>query len=175
MTKRNITKLIICIAIIAVLIGAGVGVYFYYNNHGKIVGHIQNGEYYHLTEIRPTERFKGAQMDNTSYFRIKNDGKTGELYLVGLEATAAPIPFIVTNYKEGTKQTVIEFEYLLDNGEDTTIQHLTAISNNDEIRINAIESHRVEIIHQNHNDQDATALEYEVTILVFKLNSGVTA
>ncbi|MBO4726063.1 MAG: hypothetical protein J5598_00490 [Clostridia bacterium] len=167
MTKRKVIKIVICLAIIVVLIGTGFGVYFYHNR-GGIVGHVQYGEYYYLTEMRPTARFKGAQMNSSSYFRIKNDGKTGELYLAGLEATTTPIPFIVTNYKEGVKQTIIEFEYLLANGEDTEIQHLTAISTNDGIRINAIESHAVEIVHQNHNNKDAKSLEYSVTILVFK-------
>jgi|GEM_PF-4736134 len=166
MVKRKVIKIVICLIILAALIGGGIGVYLYYHN-GKVIGHIEVGEYYHLQEIRPSERFKGATMSTSSYFRIKNDGKTGELYLVGLEATATPIPLIVTSYKEGIKQTVIEFEYILDQGEDTTIQHLTAISTDTEITIKATESYAVEIIHQNSSESDPDKLEYESTILVF--------
>ena len=169
MVKRRIIKIVICLVVLAALVGAGVGVYLHYHK-GDIVGKIQYGEYYHLKEMRATERFKGATMSSSSYFRIKNDGKTGELYLVGLEASTTPIPLIITNYKEGIKQTVIEFEYLLNNGEDTEIQHLIAISTDDEIRINTVESHAVEIIHQNHNDDDIDSLDYSVTILVFSLD-----
>ena len=166
MAKRKIIKIIICLVILASLIGAGIGVYAYYN-HGSIIGHVEVGEYYRLKEIRPSDRFKGATMSTSSYFRIKNDGKTGELYLVGLEASATPIPLIITNYKEGIKQTVIDFEYILDKGEDTTIQHLTAISTDTEITIKAVESYGVEVIHQKNGESDPDTLEYESTILVF--------
>ena len=167
--NRKVTNLIIVIIVLAVLIGVGVGVYFY-RNQGPVIGRIQYGVSYHLTSIRPTERFAGAEMDAASYFRIETDGKNGSLYLKGLTATTAPIPFVVTNYQEGSQQTIIEFEYLLDQGEDTRIQHLTAISTDKEICIKAIELHDVRIIQQKHNEIDS--LKYAVTILVFRAEQG---
>lgn len=169
MVKRKVIKIVICLVVLAAVIGTGIGVYFHYHT-GTIIGHVEVGKYYYLKEIRPSERFKGATMSSSSYFRIKNEGKTGELYLVGLEASSTPIPLIVTNYKEGIKQTVIEFEYILktgENGEDTKIQHLTAISTDTEITIKAVETYTVEVIHQKSGDTDPDALEYESTILVF--------
>lgn len=166
--KPKVTKFIIFIVLLLVLIGSGVGLYFYLNQ-GPIVGSIQYGAYYHLTSIRPTDRFAGATMSHDSYFRIKTGGKTGELYLKDLTATSgAPIPFVVTNYKEGHQHTVIEFEYIINEGEKTKIQHLTAISTKNEIRIKTVETHQANVIQQNANA--INSLEYEVTILVFSLD-----
>ena len=168
--NRKVTKIIIILVVLAAIIAACIGVYFYFNQ-GTVEGRIQYGTRYHLTSIRPTERFAGATLSHDSYFCIntgKNEGHTGQLYLKGLNATDAPIPLIITNYKEGSKQTIIEFEYILDNGEDTKIQHLTAISTKNEIRIKAVESHNVNVIQQKYND--IKSLEYEVTILVFSLD-----
>ncbi|MCM1403992.1 MAG: hypothetical protein NC133_00580 [Prevotella sp.] len=163
--SRKVTKSIICVVILAAIIGVGVGVYLHYNQ-GPIVGKIVYGQKYYLQDIRPTERFAGATMNSASYFEINYDKKTGKLYLAGLEATTAPIPFIVTNYKEGVKQTTIEFEYLIDQGEETQLQHLQAVSDDSGIRIKAVESHGVEVIQQN-VDKDLQSLDYEVTILFF--------
>lgn len=172
MNRRTI-KIIIGAVVLIALIGAGVAIYFFTANSGPIVGHVKYGECYYLTEMRDTERFAGAQMNHASYFRIKNGGKTGELYLKGLTATTtgdvtAPIPLIITSYKEGPKQTVIEFEYIIGNGENTKIEHLTAISTDSEIRIKTVESHGVDVIEQKSNKIDS--LDYAVTILVFKLD-----
>ncbi len=166
--KPKVIKIIITLVILTALIGTGIGLYIYYNNQGPIVGSVQCGAYYHLTSIRPTERFAGATMSHDSYFRIKAGGKTGELYLKDLTATNAPIPFIVTNYKESHRQTVIDFEYIIKDGENTKIQHLTAISTRNEIRIKTVESHQANVIQQNSNE--INSLEYEVTILVFSLD-----
>ncbi len=164
--KPKVIKIVIAIAILAAL-GACIGLYFYFNQ-GPIVGRVKIGSYYHLTEIRQTERFAGATMSHDSYFRIRADGKTGELYLKDLTATNAPIPFIVTKYQEGTKQTLIDFEYIIGQGDNTKIERLTAISTKNEIRIKALESSGVRrIIGQKRND--INSLEYEVTILVFNL------
>ncbi len=151
--------------ILAALIGVGVGLYFHYNQ-GPIVGRIVFGEEYHLQDIRPTERFDGATMNSASFFQINRNKKTGILNLEGLKATSAPIPFIVTSYKEGAKQTVIEIEYLIDNGEETQLQRLQAISDNTGIRIKAVEPHQVQVIQQN-ADKGLNSLEYEVTIMFF--------
>ena len=86
-----------------------------------------------------------------------------------LKATTSPIPLTITSYKEGTKHTTIEFEYLLNNGEDTKIQRLIAISTNTEIRIKAVESHGVNVIQQ--KESDVSSLDYSVTILVFSLDN----
>ncbi len=173
--SRKVSKLIIVLVVVAIIAGVGVGLYFHYNQ-GPIIGRIQFGQKYYLTEIRDTERFAGATISRDSYFQINPDKQTGKLCLVGLTATTttnhdgttttAAIPFIVTNYKEGVKNTVIDFEYIIDNGEKTQIQHLQAISNNSEIRIKAVEPHNVQVIQQN-PDKNLTELNYAVTILVF--------
>ena len=163
--NRRIIKYLLILIVIATMIGVGVGLYFHYHQ-GPIVGRIAFGQKYYLTEIRTTERFEGATMNRASYFEINNDKKTGKLYLVGLNATTAPIPFIVTNYQEGVNNTVIDFEYVIDNGEKTKIQRLQAISNDHEIRIKAVESHGVQVTQQN-ADKKLNSLDYAVTILVF--------
>lgn len=165
--SRKTTKIIFALIIVAVIIGGGIGVYFY-NQKGPIVGRIEFGKKYYLSEIRQTERFAGATMDRSSYFLINyDDNRTGKLYLAGLEATSAAIPFIVTSYKEGVKETVIEFEFIIGNGNDTKIQYMKATSTNNEIRIKAVEKHGVKnIISQNPDDLDY--LDYLVTILVFR-------
>lgn len=165
--KRTVIKIVIAIVIVAILAGAGVALYFHFNS-GPITGRVKYGKYYYLEALRPTEQFEGATMNKASYLRINQDGTTGRLYLEGLTATNAPIPLIITNYQEGTKQTTFEIEYLINQGEDTKIQHLTAISTNDCITIRSVESHDVHIIQQKH-DQTNT-LDYEVDILIFKLN-----
>lgn len=163
--SRKTTKLIIVVVVLVALIGGGIGLYFALNQ-GPIVGHIEYDVEYHLVDIRPTERFDGAKMNRASYFKINYGGKTGELKLVGLNANSALIPLIITNYKEGIKQTVIDFEYIINQGEKTEIQHLQAISTNSEIRIQAVEKHGVGIIQQNPDEIDY--LEYKVTIMVFR-------
>lgn len=167
--KPKVIKIILGLVIIATLIGAGVGIYFYYNQ-GPVVGRIQFGKQYHLTSIRTTERFAGATMSKNSYFKIDTDGKTGSLYLENLTATAEPIKFVVTNYQESPKQTTIEFEYLLDDGEKTKIQTLTAVSTNDRICIYDMVSYNVGIIQE--KPSDITKIEYSSLILEFKLNGG---
>ena len=163
--SRKVTKSIFFVIILAAIAGVGIGLYFHYNQ-GPIVGRIVFGKPYYLQDIRPTERFAGATMDANSYFEINTDKKRGVLNLKGLKATSAPIPFIVTSYKEGVKNTVIEIEYLIDNGEEPKLQRLKAISDNSGIRIKSVESHSVEVIQQN-ADKDLKSLEYEVTILYF--------
>ena len=174
MMKRTTIKIVIALIIVALLAGIGVALYFRFN-HGPITGRIQYGEIYQLESIRPTERFAGAQMSNASYFRMDKDGKTGKFYLEGLTASAAPVPFIVTNYKEGTKQTTFDIEYLIDNGDKTSLQCLTAVSTNDhnhyKICLRAVESHAVRIIQQNHDNTNS--LEYPVDILIFTFDREV--
>ena len=163
--NRKITKIIIIsVAIIAVAI-LGIGLYKKFNQ-GPIVGRIEFGAKYVLTSIRPTERFAGAEYDSASYFKIDENKQTGTLYLKGLTATPAPIPFIVTSYQEGTKETVIEFEYIIGNGEDTVIEKLRAISTRNKIVIKTVEPHGIQdVITQNPGEIDK--LEYNVTILEF--------
>lgn len=164
--KRKVTNIVICIIVLVVLIGAGIGIYWYYN-HGPVVGRIEYGKRYYLTEIRPSERFAGATFDPASYLLINENG-TGEIYLKNLTATTDPIRLIVTNYKEGIKETIIDIDYLVytgENGKDTQVQHLTAVSTKNEIRIKAKESSSVRIIQQKPNN--INSLEYEVTLLVF--------
>ncbi|MCQ2381980.1 MAG: hypothetical protein MJ054_01605, partial [Clostridia bacterium] len=104
-----------------------------------------------------------------SCFRVRKDKKFGDLYLYGLSATDAPIPFIVTSFKETDKRTIIEFEFIIGEGEATKLQHLSATCTDKEIRIKAVEEHKVDIIQQKYNDIDS--LKYEVTLLVFGLNT----
>lgn len=163
--SRKTTNIIFCLIILAAIAGVGIGVYVFHN-HGQVVGRIEFGTKYYLTEIRPTERFAGATMDQNSYFQINHNQKTGKLYLAGLTATSAPISFIVTDYQEGTKATTIEFEYIIGTGDKTKIQHLQAISTQTEIRIKAIESHDVQNI-ITENPETVKSLDYLVTILVF--------
>lgn len=172
MSKR-ITKIIILSLILIVAIGTAIGVYIL-STRGPIIGRIEFGTRYTLKEIRTTDRFAGATMSTDSYFVINTNKKTGSLYLKDLTATTSggittPISFIVTNYKETTSGTIIDFEYIISNGNDTIIQSLQAISNNTEIRIKTVESHEVSnIIAQNpHKVNPVDPLEYEVTILVF--------
>ena len=165
--SRRTTKIIFVFVIIAIIIAAGLGIYFFHSR-GPIVGKISFGTKYILTELRTTERFAGATIseEEDGYFEINHDKQTGNLYLVGLTASSTPIPFIVTSYKESNKETVIEFEYILNNGEDTTIQRLRAISDDQRICIRAVETHGVQsIISQ---DPDKTeSLDYNVDILIF--------
>ena len=163
--SRRTTKIIFIFVIIAIIIAAGLGIYFFHNR-GPIVGKISFGTKYYLTELRPTNRFAGATMSADSYFEINRDKQTGNLYLVGLTASSTPIPFIVTSYKESNKETIIEFEYILNNGEDTTIQRLRAISDDQRICIRAVETHGVQsIISQDPDKTDS--LDYNVDILIF--------
>lgn len=165
--SRKTSKIILALVIVAVMIGAGIGVYFY-NQKGPIVGRIEFGTKYYLSEIRETERFAGAKMNRNSYFLINyEDHTTGKLYLAGLEATTTAIPFIVTSYKEGVKGTVIEFEFIIGNGNDTKIQYMKATSTNDEIRIKAVEKHGIKNI-ISENPKDLKYLDYSVTIFVFR-------
>ena len=169
--SRKTTKIIFLVVILIAVIGTGIGVYAY-SHSGPIVGKIDFGTSYYLSEIRPTERFKGATMNSGSYFQINLDRQTGNLYLAGLEASDSPIPFIVTSYKEGVKSTIIDFEYIIGAGNDTQIQRLQAVSTNTEIRIKTVETHGVQdVITQNPTDIDS--LEYSVTILVFRKEVAV--
>ncbi len=166
---RKTTNLVVCLIVVAVLIGAGIGVYFYYNN-GPIVGRIKYGERYYMTAMRPTERFNGATVNRASYL-IFNENGTGIIHFEDLSAPNDTVALIVTNYKEGIRETIIELEYLVysgTDGKDTKVQHLTAISTNDEIKIKAVESHPVNVIQQRPND--ITQLKYEVTIMSFRTN-----
>lgn len=162
---RKTTKIIFACIVLIVLTAVGFFAYFKLNE-GPIIGRIDYGNKYHLVEIRPTEHFAGATMDNTSYFQINRDKKTGTLYLKGLTATAAPIEFIITQYKESPKHTTIDFEYIIPNGEDTCIQHLQAISTEKSITIKSVESHSIQDVIQQ-NPEKIEKLEYKVTILVF--------
>ena len=164
--SRRAIKIVITLVVIATLIGAAIGLYFYHN-HGPIVGRVKFGEFYYLDEIRPTARFKGATMSKESYFHIDADGKTGRFYLKDLEATTAPIEFIVTDYHENNHQTTFDLEYIIGNGNDTKIQYLTAISTDDKICIKTVEKHDVRIIQQKYDETDS--IEYEVETLIFKL------
>lgn len=164
--NRKITKIIILCVTLIVLTTGGVGLYFYFNQ-SQAVGKIEFGKKYYLSEIRETERFAGAKIDASSYFEIKHDQKTGVLYLAGLTATSKPIPFIVTNYKESAKETVIDFEYILGNGEETKIEHLRAISTETCIYITNAEKHNVQYI-IGQNPTDLKELTYDVIILIFK-------
>lgn len=164
MSKRT-TKIVLISVIIALMIGIAVCVYIFFLR-GPIVGKIEFGTRYQLKEIRPTERFKGASMSTDSYFQINNDKKTGKLYLKDLNATSAPIPFIVTNYQEKTRETIIDFEYIISNGDETEIHFLRAVSNESEIRIKTVETHGIHnIIAQ--KPHQIEPLDYNVTILVF--------
>ena len=145
---------------------AVAAVFYFKTSEGPVIGRIKFGHEYHLSEIRPTERFAGATMDQASYFKINEDEKTGELYLKGLTATTAPIRFIVIDYQEGAKETTIIFEYIIDAGEKTTIQTLKAISTTDCITIKTVESHSIQYIIQE-NPDETDELDYNVTIMVF--------
>ncbi len=171
--KRTVTKIIIVLIVVAALVGVGVTVYIR-NNNGPIIGSVKLGTRYHLESIRPnTDRFAGATMSSDSYFYLNTDAKSGKFYLKDLTATNESIPFIVTNYKESNKQTEFNIAYLINNGADTKIQYLRAISKNDKIYFKAVESHTVKIIHQKHDDINSDdgkeILDYEVDILVFSL------
>ncbi len=168
--NRKVIRIILICTIIATIIVGGFLVYFFANK-GDIVGRIDFGTKYYLSEIRETERFAGATANPTSYFEIKHDQKTGNLYLAGLTATNKAIPFIVTSYKEGTKETTIQFEYILNQGDDTIIERLTAVSTKDCIYIKSKERHGIQdVITQ--NPSDIKELTYEVIILIF--NKEVT-
>ena len=168
MKRRN--KIIIFVVLLVALIGVGVGLYFNLNQ-GPIVGHIEFGNKYFLSEIRPTKRFEGATMNSGSYFQINHDRQTGNLHLVGLTGDTDTISFIVTSYKEGVQHTTIEFEYIVYDGNDTKIHRLQAISTNTEIRIKAVEPHGIQTV-ISQNPEDIDYLDYSVTILVFR--KGVT-
>ena len=164
--KRTVIKIIIALVIVAILAGAGVVLYFRYNS-GPIVGRVKYGAYYSLTEMRDTDQFAGATMSSASYFHIDTDGKTGKFYLEGLTATDSPVPFIITNYKETNRKTTFDIEYLIGNGNDTHIEHLTATSVGNRITIQADQSHAVRIIKQK-KQGDTDSLEYPVDILIFE-------
>ena len=164
--NRKVIKIVICVVILVALVGAGIAVYFHFNQ-GPNVGQVKYGAHYQLTSIHPTDRFKGATINSNGYFCINHDGQTGELYLGDLEASEKTIYFVVTNYKEGPKQTTIDFEYIDNKGKDTTIQHLTAVSTQNKITIYAPESHDVIVVKQNPND--ITELTYSIKILEFSL------
>ena len=169
MMKRRTINIIIVFIVLLVLIGTGIGIYFVMQQ-GPAVGSVEGGKRYYLSEIHPTDLFKGAQFNSESYFQIKKDRKTGEIYLK-IDDSTTPIPFIITKYKETNKDTIIEFEYVRyagDDGEETHIQRLTAISTKDEIRIKNVESHDIRVIQQDPTQIDK--LEYTVTVLVFKSN-----
>ena len=164
--NRKVVKITILVVVLVALVGGAIGLYLHFHK-GPIVGRIQFGAKYNLVEINPTELFAGAEMSSESYFEINANKQTGRLYLKGLTATnSAPLSFIVTKYKEGIKETVIEFEFIIDNGEKTKIQRLKAISTNKEIRIKDNIDHAVSIIEQNPND--ITSLKYTSTLLVFQ-------
>jgi len=163
--SRKTTKIIFACVVVVALIAVGA-VFYWKSNDGPVVGRINYGHEYHLAEIRPTERFAGVQMDQASYFKINEDKMTGEMYLKGLTATTAPIKFIVTSYKEGPKNTVINFEYIIPNGEKTTIQSLQATSTDEYITIKADEFHSIQDV-ITLNPEEIDKLEYNVTILVF--------
>lgn len=164
MNRKAIKIILICV-LIATIIAGGFVVYFLVNK-GKVVGKIEFGTKYYLSEIRETERFEGATVNKSSYFEIKHDKKTGNLYLAGFTATDKPIAFIVTSYKEGPKETVIEFEYIINKGDETIIEHLKAVSTEECIYIKSNERHSVQdIITQ--NPTDIKELTYEVIILIF--------
>ena len=162
---RKTTKIIFLCITIAALITVAV-VFYFKSNQGPVVGRIIYDHEYHLTEIRPTERFAGAEMDQASYFKINADKKTGTLYLKGLTATTSPIQFIVTNYVEGVKETTITFEYIIPAGEKTVIQSLQAISTDDCITIKTVESHSIQYVIKE-NPEEVDRLEYNVTIMIF--------
>lgn len=163
--KSKLIKIIALFVGIGIVVAAGLGLYFSFN-YGPVAGEIDFDTEYHLSEFHPTDKFKGAIMNKDSYFKINADKTTGTLYLVGLEATTDPIPFIVTKYKESNKYTEIFFEYIINNGNDTSIQHLKAISTTNQIIIKSIEAHSVKDIIQQ-NPEDISELEYEVDILIF--------
>ena len=169
--NRKTTKIIICLVVLAAIIGTGIGFYLY--NHHNATDHIDLGTPYYLKDIRPTERFAGAEINQTSYFQINRNKRTGTLYLAGLKATTdastgrtAAVPFIVTRYQNDVKQTTIEFEYIIDAGDKTQIQRLKAVCKKGEIRISTVESHGIQdVITQ--NPENIKHLDYMVTILVF--------
>ena len=166
MNKKTI-RIIVIVVVLIILIGVGVGVYFY-QNQGPAVGSIQYGKKYNLTSIKASEQFKGATMTKDSFLRFKLDHTTGEMYLKDLEACPySPIPLIVTNYKESHKQTIIEFEYVLNQGENTRVQHLIAVSTKDKISIYADETYNVKITQQ--KPTDINQLKYSSLVLEFSL------
>ena len=66
--NRKIIKIIFISVVAIVIIGIGIGLYIK-SSQGPIVGKIEFGTEYYLTEIRPTERFAGATIDSSSYFK----------------------------------------------------------------------------------------------------------
>ena len=166
MTRKTTKIIFVSIAIIAIIAVAFV-LYFKFNSdEDSITNEIEFGHEYHLTEFRPSERFAGVNLDQASYIKFNEDQQTGELYLKGLSASATPIPFIVTNYKQKSKETIIDFEYIIDQGEKTAVQSLQAISANNSITIKTIESHSIQyIIAQDPEEIDK--LEYSVISMVF--------
>ena len=169
--NRKTTKIILISIIVIALILVGVALFLKFNQ-GQIVGRIEFGTEYHLTEIRPTDRFEGAIMSKDSYIKINHDQKTGVLYLKGLNASTSPIPFIITNYKEGPKNTTIDFEYIIDQGEKTVVQSLQAISTDDKITVKTVESHAIKFI-INEKAGEIENLDYNVKILVFSKESEI--
>ena len=74
--------------------------------------------------------------------------------------------FELIDYQEGTKETTIIFEYIIDAGEKTTIQTFKAISTTDCITIKTVESHSIQYIIQE-NPDETDELDYNVTLMVF--------
>ncbi len=168
--KSKVIKILALLVGLGIIAAAGLGLYFSFTS-GPSDGKFQFGVEYHMTEIRKSDKFKGATLDTNSYFKINGDQKTGVLYLVGLEATNESIPFVVTKYDESKNKTIIHLDYIIYNGDDTYIQKLQAISTNNRIEIKSVESHGIQdIIQQNPSEIDQ--LEYEVTIMVFSKESA---
>ena len=164
--KSKTIKIIALFVGLGIIAAAGIGLYLSFQR-GPVIGKVEFGTEYHLSEIHKTEKFQGAYMNPASYFKINDDKTTGVLYLAGLEATSEPIPFIVTKFEESNKQTVIHLQYIINQGNDTRIQYLQAISTNDRISIKNVESHGIQDV-ITENPGDISELEYEITIMVFR-------
>lgn len=156
--KRRTTISLIVILVVAI-IATAVGVTWYCcTNTGAINGAVEFGQKYYLSEIRENV-FTDVTINHASYLQINTDRQTGELHLIGLPNES--IPFIVTKYQEGVKNTTFNIEFIYKN----ELQTLTATSTNATICFRQTQPSRVEITQE--NPDETRYLEYEVTILVF--------
>lgn len=152
--KHKIIGIITLIAIIAVLVGGTLLIYFHFQPATTKPSEIILDYEYHLTGIHPGA-IEGLTLNTTSYIKINPDKKTGELYLVGV--SDEKINFIVTKYQKNT----INIEFIHKN----RLHKLQGTGTADSIVFQAIQRYRADITQE--NPDDTKYLEYPSTILVF--------
>ncbi len=152
MTPNKI-KIIFISSLIILLLSGGM---FFLSEYlsSTAPSQIQFGTQYRLSEIRPN-LFENVSVNGSSYFKINEDGKTGEIKLTGLFEER--LDFIITKYSNEE----FEIEYIYQD----KIHSIKAENTADEIIFKSIQSYRVDITQE--QDDAIVELEYDSTIMVF--------